>query len=196
MPKNVFIVFEGLCENTKHIQLELLYNKFTNDGIKTIKTSTISDGPIGDVIRTFMEDGNIVDNKQLSSLCIAELHGISDTIKKHLEYGYTVICSNWYYSILAYTVKSDREQKMILSLIPTDPNPDIIVCIDMNDIDKLNKRTLNKVKKRYKKIIKTIQKKCDLRVIQLDGSLPEERVFSDLIDNLNVDTERKVSLFF
>jgi len=106
MSKPLFIVIEGIDGSGKTTQLEMLQNRFMEQGKNAILTNEPTDGPIGKLIRNILSGDQKVDPAAMAALYLADrLDHIKDPENGMLalmERGYNVIASRYYYSSYAF----------------------------------------------------------------------------------------------
>ncbi|MBQ7673097.1 MAG: dTMP kinase [Alphaproteobacteria bacterium] len=195
-----FITFEGGEGVGKTTQIQLLYKKLIDKGIKTKTTREPGGDEVGEKIRAVIKSSTV---KKMDPLCETLLlfaarrdHYIK-IIKPLLQQGYTVICDRFYDSTLVYqgllkNVSIEDIMKLKQMTIG-DTEPDFTIVLDVDSeisLKRLNTRNLiqdeyDTMKKEQHDIIRkgfqNIAKIFSFRSALISATGNERTVFSKVI---------------
>lgn len=197
MDKGKFIVIEGLDLSGKDTQIDLLkrYLSKTNDKVAVV--SNVSSSPIGKTIRTLLSTPEIyISSRQMACIFISELHIVAKDIERLLVEGFTVICSRWFYSTLAYAGKERTVYNSIKEMSKVCVEPDIVIFLDITPdiaLSRLNSRgtesdvyeNIDKLTSVYN-MYKTVIVEYKNKFIVIDANQPFDKVHKDIITTLEI----------
>lgn len=186
-----FIVFEALDGSGTSTQARLLHDYFSEKGERVYLTEEPSPGPIGNMIRWAltrrlrMSTDQSLNDRQLALLFAADRHdhlyNQVDGIMPKIAEGWIVICTRYVLSSIVYNSQNDRELQFVQRLNSEFPLPDLTIYLDcpievcvqrLNDKRPVqdiyeNYEKLNRVKKKYSKLLKEYPAPLDY----VDGTL-------------------------
>lgn len=202
-----FIVFEGLDGAGTSTQMMRLKRWLSERGIFVELTKEPTNGPLGGVIRQVIEERVFIDPVSralaFASDRVDHLLNGQNGIKAILDRGLWVLCDRYVLSNLAYQRAEGIDLEWLVLINRFAIKPDLTVFIDtsvQNCIERLNRRSshlelfhdmgrLKSVLDGYKEGIAAGHFLGSL--ITIDGNNSEERVFADLIGEVQrwLDTE-------
>lgn len=198
-----FITFEGGEGVGKTTQIQLLYKKLIDKGIKVRITREPGGDEVGEKIRAVIKSSTV---KKMDPLCETLLlfaarrdHYIK-IIKPLLQQGYTVICDRFYDSTLVYQglLKnvSIEDIMRLKHMTIGDTEPDFTIVLDVDSeisLKRLNARNLiqdeyDAMKKEQHDIVRrgfqNIAKIFSFRSVLINAAGSERTVFSKIVKAL------------
>lgn len=147
--RGFFIVFEGCEGSGKSTQAKLLYRKLKSRPMQVVITGEPGGTLIGNKIRDFLKraGNNISPLSELLLFNASRSQLTQDVINPGLDNGIAVICDRYVYSTIAY---QGYGRGLDLTVIETvnrlamgGNNPDLVVLLDINPINGLERKTQN-----------------------------------------------------
>jgi dTMP kinase len=198
--KPLFIVLEGLDGSGSSTQARKLVEYLSKHSERKVRlTSEPSGGPVGQMIRTgmsgrlkFSSDKHQFD-RQMAYLFAADrydhLHNETDGILGHIQRGYTVVSTRYYFSSFAYHCDTADDFQLVRKLNEDFPHPDITIFLDVpvtTSVSRLNTRShldqyenatkLTVVRENYHKFFSTYSGK----LLWLNGEGSEEEIHTTI----------------
>lgn len=209
----MLIVFEGLDGCGKDTQMDLLVKNLELKNLRVAKISNIiSRSPTGELIRKVLDPftAMYVNELQVASLFLSELHNVNKWIDKLYEDNYDVIiCGRWFYSTLAYAgYKKEEDFDSILGMCRYTHQPSLTVLLEVSPetsikrinnrngkkevYDSISKQTL--IKKAYDKLAPMFPE-----ILKVNGEKSIEHIATEILYRVKLfgigtDKEKKYSL--
>lgn len=212
MQQGKFIVFEGIDGAGKTTQLKKLEQHLKQQNISFYLTKEPTDGPIGSLIRNVLNKRLQLDERTMAALFLADrLDHIQNPVNGMLQAqkaGKLVISDRYYLSSYAYhsayvpmdwVIAANSECAKLM-------RPDIIFFLDISPEDSLErirktraffdlyetKDRLTQVRSNYYKAIGAV--KSTENIVILDATQPEEKLFQQIIKEVNKILEIRIEL--
>lgn len=138
--KGLFIVLEGIDGSGTSTQANLLQNYFNKKNEQAVLSPEPSNGPIGKLLREFLQGKKGFNNsykfdQQMAYLFAADryyhLYNDVDGVFKLIGEGVNVISTRYYFSSLAYNCNNQEDYELVMSLNHKFPQPDLVIYLDI-----------------------------------------------------------------
>ncbi|MEM0480788.1 MAG: dTMP kinase, partial [Candidatus Aenigmatarchaeota archaeon] len=182
----MFIVFEGIDGSGQSTHSKLLAEYLESKGYKVFLTKEPTQSEIGKLTRRILKGEVEFDNLGLQLLMMADRAYHLKEIKRYLKEGYFVISDRFWFSTVVYGAENEEKFEILYEFnSKLFGFPDVIIYLDLDPEISLkrienrakeifeNLENLKKVRENYLKLIKKIENKCKVYIIDSSRSIEE-----------------------
>ncbi len=193
MPKTgtMFIVFEGLDSSGKETQAKLLEKALKKKGFKVMHIDFPDyKGPIGKLIKRFLEKKADVDDGTLALLYAADRRHHQKHIEKALEEEKVVIVDRYIYSNIAYQgVFPNISVNWLASIESNVIFPDLVFLVDVPVKETMKRK---KKKDRYERNKEMLEKVRESYIEMANGTMAPFRKYGDYSEWIIIDGTKSI----
>jgi dTMP kinase len=194
--RGIFVVFEGIDCSGSSTQARLLAANLRNRGRRAFLTSEPSNGPVGQLIRTYFSGrlnttfSRAAQDKFFGCMFAADrldhIFNPVDGVLKQLSSGIDVVSTRYKFSSLAYNAETAAERDFVFNANSELPEPDFLIYLNcplhvsLNRMrERITRETYEKDRGKLEKALVNFEREIRLfkgNKLILDASLPIKKL--------------------